>query len=66
MKTHVDQSWKNWIQTNLDAGQNKDGIFKILFDEGGRLKHERPQALDGNSFANIFCHFKPLSYVPNN
>ena len=34
MKTHFDQNWKNWIQTNLEAGQDKDGIFKILLDEG--------------------------------
>lgn len=34
MKTHFDQNWKNWIKTNVDAGQNKDGIFKILLDEG--------------------------------
>ncbi len=34
MKTHFDPEWKNWIKTNVDAGQNKDGIFKILLDEG--------------------------------
>ena len=34
MKTHFDQNWKNWIRTNLEAGQDKNGIFKILLDEG--------------------------------
>lgn len=34
MKTAFDESWKNWIKTNVDNGQEKDGIFKILLDEG--------------------------------
>jgi prolyl 4-hydroxylase len=34
MKTEFDNDWKNWIKTNLDNGQDKDGIFKILLDEG--------------------------------
>jgi prolyl 4-hydroxylase len=34
MKVHFDQDWQDWIRTNVDAGQNKDGIFKILLDEG--------------------------------
>ncbi len=34
MKTHFTEEWKNWIKTNVDAGQNKDGLFKILIDEG--------------------------------
>jgi prolyl 4-hydroxylase len=36
----------------------------MVFYEGGRLKHGRPIALNGKSFANIFCHFKPISYMP--
>lgn len=34
MKTEFDQDWKNWIKTNVDNGQDKNGIFKILLDEG--------------------------------
>ena len=34
MKTHFTAEWKNWITTNVNAGQNLDGIFKILLDEG--------------------------------
>lgn len=34
MKTDFDESWKDWIKTNVDNGQEKDGIFKILLDEG--------------------------------
>jgi prolyl 4-hydroxylase len=34
MKTTFDADWKDWIKTNIDSGQNKDGIFKILLDEG--------------------------------
>lgn len=34
MKTVFTQDWKNWIETNVNNGQNKDGIFKILLDEG--------------------------------
>ncbi|GAC20168.1 prolyl hydroxylase family protein [Paraglaciecola arctica] len=34
MKTVFDESWQQWIRTNVDAGQDKDGIFKILLDEG--------------------------------
>jgi len=34
LKKTFTQEWKNWITTNLNSGQNKDGIFKILMDEG--------------------------------
>ncbi len=34
MKTSFDESWKDWIKTNVESGQSKDGIFKILLDEG--------------------------------
>jgi prolyl 4-hydroxylase len=33
-KTEFDQNWKSWIQTNVAMGSNRDGIFKILLDEG--------------------------------
>ena len=34
MKTKFTQEWKDWIATNVNAGQDRDGIFKILIDEG--------------------------------
>lgn len=34
MKTHFDQAWKDWLTTNINNGQNRDGLFKILLDEG--------------------------------
>ena len=34
MKTVFDEAWRNWILTNVGNGQDKDGIFKILLDEG--------------------------------
>jgi len=34
VKTVFDEPWKNWIKTNVDSGRDKDGIFKILLDEG--------------------------------
>ncbi len=34
MKTHFSDDWKNWIATNIAQGQSKDGLFRILLDEG--------------------------------
>lgn len=28
------EDWKNWIRTNVEAGCDKNGIFRILSDEG--------------------------------
>lgn len=33
-KTEFSLDWKDWIKTNVDAGRDRDGIFKILLDEG--------------------------------
>lgn len=33
-KTVFDASWKQWIRTNIANKCDKDGIFKILLDEG--------------------------------
>ena len=37
---------------------------EMIFYESGRLIHGRPSPLNGNLFANIFCHFKPTDYLP--
>ena len=29
MKTEFDNDWKNWIKTNVDNGQDKNGIDTI-------------------------------------
>jgi prolyl 4-hydroxylase len=63
----VDKDWPLSIDDNYY--RNHEVILKpgeIIFYEGGRLSHGRPTSLDGDSFANIFCHFKPVDYVPKN
>lgn len=32
---------------------------EVLFYEGARLAHGRPEAFDGTRFANVFCHYIP-------
>ena len=32
MKTEFNADWQNWIKTNVNNGQDKNGIFKILLD----------------------------------
>lgn len=34
-----------------------------LFYEGARLAHGRSIALNGKSFANIFCHLRPAYFI---
>lgn len=34
MTTHFTPEWKKWIKTNIEAGNDPDGMFKILLDEG--------------------------------
>ena len=43
MKEYFDEEWKSWIQSNLDSGNNKDQLFKILIDHDYSyqlIKHE--------------------------
>ncbi len=35
----------------------------MIFYESARLQHGRPNPFNGNSFANIFCHLRPVDYV---
>ena len=63
----IDKDWPLSIDDNYY--RNHEVILKpgeIIFYESGRLSHGRPTPLDGDSFANIFCHFKPVDYVPKN
>jgi len=34
MTTEFNADWKAWIKTNVENGQDKNGLFKILLDEG--------------------------------
>ena len=34
MDKHITQDWKDWIELNINRGCDKDGIYKILLDEG--------------------------------
>jgi prolyl 4-hydroxylase len=36
----------------------------MIFYEGARLDHGRENPLKGKAFANIFCHFMPVDYIP--
>ena len=61
----VDEDWPLVIDDNYYRRHQvllKPG--EVIFYEGGRLTHGRPYPLKGDSFANIFCHFKPADYVP--
>lgn len=35
----------------------------MLLYEGGRLPHGRPTPLKGDSFHNVFVHFRPVDYI---
>ncbi|SVD31158.1 uncharacterized protein METZ01_LOCUS384012, partial [marine metagenome] len=45
----ITQDWKDWIELNISRGCDKDGIYKILLDEG---------------FSPIDIE-KEMGYVPN-
>ena len=34
MDKQITQDWKDWIELNISRGCDKDGIYKILIDEG--------------------------------
>ena len=34
MNKQITQDWKDWIELNISRGCDKDGIYKILLDEG--------------------------------
>ena len=61
----VDEDWPLVIYDNY---MRKHEVMlqpgEIIFYEGGRLSHGRPKPLNGDSYANIFCHFKPTDYMP--
>ena len=34
LKKTLDKDWKNWVKTNVEAGCDKNGMFRIMLDEG--------------------------------
>lgn len=61
----VNEDWPLVIEDNYYRQHHvmlKPG--EMVFYEGARLTHGRPIAFNGKVFANIFCHFKPVDYVP--
>jgi prolyl 4-hydroxylase len=61
----VNQDWPLCIEDN--AYRSHELLCQpgdMVFYEGGRLLHGRPKPLDGQDYANIFCHFKPVNYAP--
>ena len=61
----VNEDWPLIIEDNYYCRHNVMlAPGEVIFYEGARLIHGRPIALDGASFANIFCHFRPKDYAP--
>jgi hypothetical protein len=61
----VDKDWPLVIDD--DDYRQHHVILKpgdMFFYEGARLRHGRPFEFIGDSFANIFCHFSPIDYIP--
>jgi prolyl 4-hydroxylase len=61
----VDEDWPLIIDDNYYRSHRvmlKPG--QVVFYEGARLTHGRPEAFNGKRFANIFCHFVPEDYEP--
>jgi len=48
---HIEDNYYRPHQVFLQPGE-------MVFYESARLLHGRPEALDGEKFANIFCHYK--------
>ena len=38
MSKNITSDWIEWVNVNIERGCDKDGIFKILLDEGFELK----------------------------
>ena len=51
----LDADWQAWIQLNIDRGCDKDGIFKILIDEGFEYQQiaQHMDFIPGKNLENI-------------
>jgi len=63
----VDMEWPLQIEDNFYRKHSvilKPG--EAIFYESARLEHSRVEPFQGRAYANVFCHFKPIGYVPPN
>ena len=66
---NIDQDVEeDWILVIDDHQHRRHQIAlkpgEMIFYESGSLIHGRPTPFKGDLFANVFCHFKPVDYVP--
>jgi len=58
----IDEEWPLIIEDNY---YRKHQVYlkpgEVIFYESARLEHGRPLPLEGDKFANIFCHFMPVN-----
>ena len=58
----IDEEWPLIIEDNY---YRKHQVYlkpgEVIFYESARLDHGRPLPLEGDKFANIFCHFMPVN-----
>jgi len=48
----IDDNYYRTHRVYLEPGE-------VIFYEGGRLAHGRPEPFEGEYYANIFCHYRP-------
>lgn len=57
----VEQPWPIYIQSELDSPHPWRQLYlapgELLFYEGNRLQHGRPNELVGTKYANVFIHY---------
>jgi prolyl 4-hydroxylase len=56
----VDSEWGLEIDDHMERRHSVNLVpGELIFYEGARLNHGRPTPLNGESYANIFLHFRP-------
>ena len=64
VEQNVEEGWPLEIE---DHGYRRHQVYMspgdMLLYEGARLNHGRPTPLLGESFCNIFVHFRPVDYI---
>ena len=68
---NVDQVVREeWVLTIEDHAYEEHQVIlkpgEMIFYESARLKHGRATPFEGSVYANVFCHFKPVNYIPPN
>jgi prolyl 4-hydroxylase len=54
---HIEDLQGKTHEVSIEPGE-------MVFFEGARLKHGRPQPLEGDYYASIFVHYTPLDWDP--